>query len=73
MSKAPSDKTVIRNLRASLTRETNMRVTLANDCQQLRTRLTIVEQERTEWKARFDRLLKLYGEASHDQQTIARR
>lgn len=58
MSKPPSDKTVIANLRRSLREETARTQSAITEREAYRARATRAEQEVAEWKARFDKLLE---------------
>jgi hypothetical protein len=64
MSKAPSEKTLLkreRSLNVSLTKQLN---TARIECGSYRVRATKAEQEVAEWKARFDELLKFRQQAN---------
>lgn len=58
MSRAPSEATQIRTLRAELKRAHNETLAARNQCAEYRARATRAEQEAAEWKARFDILLR---------------
>jgi len=58
MSKPPSDKTTIANLRRWLREEQTTRSQIQIQCDAYRTRATLAEQAVVEWKERFDKLLE---------------
>lgn len=58
MSKPPSDKTTIANLRRMLREEQTTRAQMQTQRDAYRTRATLAEQAVVEWKERFDKLLE---------------
>lgn len=58
MSKPPSDKTIIANLRRMLREEQTTRAQMQEQRDVYRARATVAEQAVAEWKSRFDKLLE---------------
>lgn len=66
MAKMPSEKTQLRTAKAELAREKDNSRDLRVQRDNYRIRATKAEQECTEWKARFDTLLRNMP-AAHDE------
>lgn len=58
MSRAPSEKTQLANLRREIKSLSQRCIDLTQSCTEYRNRATRAEQSCAEWKQRFDKLLE---------------